>query len=95
MFPMVALLSVGPLLHSPSSRRPPGLTILLVLRQKLRDPIVRGLPNYGNLINLFKQQCADSLCAVLGFIEGSFGDVRVCYHLDISQIYVEPNKIMN
>jgi len=54
MFPLVALLSVCPLLHSPSSRRPSGLTILLVLRQKLRDPIVRGLPNYGNLINLFK-----------------------------------------
>lgn len=45
--------SVQPLLGGPVSRRPPGLTILLVLRQKLRDPIVRGLPNYGNLINLF------------------------------------------
>lgn len=94
MFPLVALLSVGPLLHSPSSRRPPGLTILLVLRQKLRDPIVRGLPNYGNLINLFKQQCADSLCAVLGFIELRVPS-ETCVCVDISQIYVEPNKIMN
>lgn len=30
-----------------------GSAIQLALRQSLKDPIVRGLSNYGNLINLF------------------------------------------
>lgn len=35
-------------------------TIQLALRQSLKDPIVRGLSNYGNLINLF---CSSPLTA--------------------------------
>lgn len=50
---LTALLSVQPLWWTVVQQTCVALTIQLVLRQSLKDPIVRALSNYGNLINLF------------------------------------------
>ncbi len=50
---LTALLSVRPLWRTPVQQTCAARTIQLALRQSLKDPIVRGLSNYGNLINLF------------------------------------------
>lgn len=50
---LTALLSVRPLWWTTIQQTCVDRTIQLALRQSLKDPIVRGLSNYGNLINLF------------------------------------------
>lgn len=50
---LTALLSVRPLWWTAVQQTCAARTIQLALRQSLKDPIVRGLSNYGNLINLF------------------------------------------
>lgn len=50
---LTALLSVRPLWSTAIQQTCAARTIQLALRQSLKDPIVRGLSNYGNLINLF------------------------------------------
>ncbi len=50
---LTALLSVRPLWRMAVQQTCVAWTIQLALRQSLKDPIVRGLSNYGNLINLF------------------------------------------
>lgn len=50
---LTALLSVQPLWRTAVQQTCTARTIQLALRQSLKDPIVRGLSNYGNLINLF------------------------------------------
>lgn len=50
---LTALLSVRPLWRTSVQQTRATRTIQLALRQSLKDPIVRGLSNYGNLINLF------------------------------------------
>lgn len=50
---LTALLSVRPLSWTAVQQTCTARTIQLALRQSLKDPIVRGLSNYGNLINLF------------------------------------------
>lgn len=50
---LTALLSVRPLWRTPVQQTCTARTIQLALRQSLKDPIVRSLSNYGNLINLF------------------------------------------
>lgn len=50
---LTALLSVRPLWRTAIQQTCAAWTIQLALRQSLKDPIVRGLSNYGNLINLF------------------------------------------
>lgn len=50
---LTALLSVRPLSWTAVQQTFRARTIQLALRQSLKDPIVRGLSNYGNLINLF------------------------------------------
>lgn len=50
---LTALLSVRPLWWMSVQQTCAARTIQLALRQSLKDPIVRGLSNYGNLINLF------------------------------------------
>lgn len=50
---LTALLSVRPLWSVAIQQTCAARTIQLALRQSLKDPIVRGLSNYGNLINLF------------------------------------------
>lgn len=57
---LTALLSVGPLWRTALQQTCTARTIQLALRQSLKDPIVRGLSNYGNLINLF---CSSPLTA--------------------------------
>lgn len=49
-----ALLSVRPLWQTSMQQARAAWTIALALRQRLKDPIVGGLSNYGNLINLFR-----------------------------------------
>lgn len=51
-----ALLSVRPLWWTAVQQTCAARTIQLALRQSLKDPIVRGLSNYGNLINLFSSR---------------------------------------
>lgn len=48
-----SLLSVRPLWWTAVQQTCAARTIQLALRQRLKDPIVTGLSNYGNLINLF------------------------------------------
>lgn len=50
---LTALLSVQPLWRMAVRQTCAARTIQLALRQSLKDPFVRGLSNYGNLINLF------------------------------------------
>lgn len=50
---LTAVLSVRPLWWTAVRQTCAARTIQLALRQSLKDPIVRGLSNYGNLINLF------------------------------------------
>lgn len=50
---LTALLSVQPLWWTSVQQTCAARTIQLAMRQSLKDPIVRGLSNYGNLINLF------------------------------------------
>lgn len=57
---LTALLSVRPLWWTAIQQTCVARTIQLALRQSLKDPIVRGLSNYGNLINLF---CSSPLTA--------------------------------
>lgn len=57
---LTALLSVRPLWRTAIQQTCTARTIQLALRQSLKDPIVRGLSNYGNLINLF---CSSPLTA--------------------------------
>lgn len=57
---LTALLSVQPLWRMAIQQTCTARTIQLALRQSLKDPIVRGLSNYGNLINLF---CSSPLTA--------------------------------
>lgn len=57
---LTALLSVRPLWWTAIQQTCGARTIQLALRQSLKDPIVRGLSNYGNLINLF---CSSPLTA--------------------------------
>lgn len=52
---LTALLSVRPLWWTAVQQTCAARTIQLALRQSLKDPIVRGLSNYGNLINLFSR----------------------------------------
>lgn len=57
---MIALLSMRPLWRMVVQQTCMARTIQLALRQRLKDPIVSGLSNYGNLINLF---CSSLLTA--------------------------------
>lgn len=50
---LTALLSVWPLWRTAIQQTCAARTIQLALRQRLKDPIVTSLSNYGNLINLF------------------------------------------
>lgn len=50
---LTALLSVWPLWLTAVQQTYASWTIQLALRQSLKDLIVKGLSNYGNLINLF------------------------------------------